>query len=163
MKLSLQELCFIHRALRGHPVDYSKCGGLALQRSGHSSPVQTAIDHNGLQDAAVIEWLSQSLSGLEVLDNKRITEDGAEAIALSYIFSKNGWVVKRRLQQGESADWLLVNGTRALALEVSGTISGDAVTRLNEKRKQVANCTLPVDLLAIVIAFEIPSILAGSP
>jgi hypothetical protein len=162
MRLVLHDLCSIHPALQGHPVDLFKYGALALQRAGHASPVRTATDHDGLESTADIEWLSQGLTLLEVLDNNRITEDGAEAVALTYANTKAGWVVKRRLQRGESADWLLHSEVGWLALEVSGMIAGDVLTRLKEKKQQVARCTLPADRLAIVVAFDKPLIMAGS-
>jgi hypothetical protein len=135
---------------------------LALQRAEHTSPVRTGIKHDGLEATSEIEWFSQDLSLLEVLDSNRITEEGAEAIALAYANSKAGWVVKRRLQRGESADWLLHNEAGWLALEVSGMITGDPLARLNEKQQQVARCSLPADRLAIVVAFDKPLIMAGS-
>ena len=145
MRLALQALCSIHPALRGHLVDLPKCGALALQRSGHNSPVQAGVDDDGIKSMAEIEWLAQDLTVLAVLDTNRVTEDGAEAIALAYANSKAGWVVKRRLQRGESADWLLRNQGGWLALEVSGTIAGDPFARLEEKKQQVARCSLPAD------------------
>ena len=162
MKLALDELFSIHSALRGHPTDFSKSGGLALQRSGHTSPVRVGLDEDGLKASAEIEWLSQALALLEVLDSNRVTEDGAEAVAITYANSKADWVVKRRLQRGESADWLLRNDTGWLVLEVSGTISGDALARLLEKQQQVARCSLPAERLAIVVMFDDPVIVVGS-
>lgn len=162
MRLVLQDLCSIHPALRAHPVDLFKYGGLALQRAGHTSPVRTGIDHNGAQSTAEIEWLSQGLTLLDVLDSHRITEDGAEAVALSYTNSKAGWVMKRRLQRGESADWLLHSEAGWLVLEVSGMIAGDPLARLKEKKQQVARCSLPAERLAIVVAFDRPLIMAGN-
>lgn len=162
MKLALDDLWSIHSALRGHPIDFSKCGGLALQRSGHTSPVRVGVDDHGLKASAEIEWLSQALALLDVLDSHRVTEDGAEAVAITYVNSKAGWVVKRRLQRGESADWLLHNETGWLALEVSGTIEGDPFIRLKEKQQQVARCSLPADRLAVVVLFDEPSIVVGS-
>jgi len=162
MRLALDELRSVHPALRGDPIDLSRCGGLALQRSGHASPVRSSIDHDGHEGTADIEWAFQDLAILEVLDSNRVTEDGAEAIALAYANSNAGWVVKRRLQRGESADWLLQDGTGWLALEVRGTISGDPVARLEEKKRQVARCSLPAGRLAIVVAFDRPSIVAAS-
>jgi hypothetical protein len=162
MKLALDELFSIHSALRGHPTDFSKSGGLALQRSGHTSPVPVELDDDGLKASAEIEWLSQTLALLDVLDNNRLTEDGAEAVAITYANSKAGWVVKRRLQRGEFADWLLRNETGWLALEVSGTIAGDAFARLKEEQRQVARCSLPAERLDIVVMFDAPLIVAGS-
>jgi hypothetical protein len=154
----------MHPKLRGSPIDLSKFGGLALQRSGHASPVVAAIAHDGIEDSGEIEWMSQDAAALATLDSRRVTEDGAEAVALAYTHVKSGWTVKRRLNQRESADWLLQNESGWLALEVSGTEEGDPLGRLREKKKQVARCSLTnVNRLAIVVAFNGPSIVAGSP
>ena len=48
------------------------------------------------------------------------------------------------------------------ALEVSGTASGDPWVRLKLKKQQLGQCTLPAELLAIVVAFDKPLILAAS-
>jgi len=53
--------------------------------------------------------------------------------------------------------------SRWLALEVSGVALGDPSDRLNEKKKQVARCSLPAERLAVVVAFEQPAILAERP
>ena len=144
-------------------MDLFKYGALALQRAGHASPTQSQIDHNGSRSTAVIEWLSQALTLLETLDSNRVTEDGAEAIALTYANAKAGWVVKRRLQRRESGDWLLHNEGGWLALEVSGTTGSDELARLKQKTRQIARCSVPAERLAIVVAFDSPFILAGSP
>lgn len=154
----------MHPKLLGYPADLlAKLGALALQRAGHSSPVQTGVDHGGRAATVEIEWLMQELALLEVLDGNRVTEDGAEAVALAYANSSAGWVVKRRLQARERADWLLSNERGWLVLEVSGTAEGDPFTRLKEKKQQVARCLLPAERLAIVVAFDKPSITADSP
>jgi hypothetical protein len=153
----------MHPKLLGYPTDLSRLGALALQRAGHASPVDAGVDHEGQAANAEIEWLVQELALLEVLDSKRVTEDGAEAVALAYASSWKGWVVKRRLQARERADWLLHNEGAWLALEVSGTAEGDPFARLKEKKQQVAQCSLPAERLAIVVAFDGPSILADRP
>lgn len=161
MRLMLHELCSNHPKLRWHTTDLSRCGALALRRAGHVSPVEAGVDHDGEVGTAEIHWLSEGLSALEVLDRHRVTEDGAEAVALAYVHARDGWVVKRRLQRTDSADWLLRRETGELALEVSGTDTGDAGARLKAKRDQVARCTLRAERLAVVVAFDAPSILAG--
>jgi hypothetical protein len=52
--------------------------------------------------------------------------------------------------------------TGSMAVEVSGTAAGDERARLEEKKRDVARCSLPVERLAVVVAFERPSIMAGS-
>ncbi len=159
MRLALHNLVANHPKLLGHPTDYARFGALALQRAGHSSPVKMEVEHEGFGGVeAQIDWLPQSLDLLGVADPKRITEDGAEAVALCY--------VKGRLRQGEFADWLLVQhggGKGSLALEISGTAEGDVRERLVEKRQQVGRCTLPVDeRWAVVVGFTAPAIAAGA-
>ena len=162
MKLMLDQLISHHPALRGHSVDYAKCGALAFARAGHASPTSAKLDHDSAETQVEVEWSPQELERLMVFDANRVTEDGAEAVALTYANAKASWVVKRRLQRGESADWLLQNKSGWLALEVSGMMSGNPHARLIEKKLQVAKCSLPVGRLAVVVAFDAPTILAGS-
>lgn len=163
MTLRLDDLYLYHAKLRGHPTDYAKCGAISLQRSSHISPVKADIDHDGEATSTQVLWSHQDATVFDVIDSNRLTEDGAEAVALSYVHFKAAWVVKRRLQRGESADWLLNNASGWLALEVSGTVSGDPLARLAEKKEQVSRCTLPAQRLAIVVAFNNPSILVSTP
>jgi hypothetical protein len=163
MRLILHELLSMHPGLRGHPTDYARLGGLALQRSGHEPPVRTEIDHDGSPSVANVEWSTQDLALLKVMDANRITEDGAEALALTYANTSGGWVIERRMRRGEHADWLLRKPGRSLAVEISGTVDGDEHVRLRQKKTQVARCSLPVERLAIVVAFDRPLILAGQP
>jgi hypothetical protein len=163
MRIALQDLFSIHPALRGHPIEFTKSGGFALQRAGHVSPTDAEIEHDGALKTAEIEWTMEDIALMNVLDKHRVTEDGAEAVALAYVNSVAGWKVKRRLQRGEGADWLLRNESGWLALEVSGTIVGNPRARLEEKKKQVSRCSLAVDRLAVVVAFDKPAVLAVRP
>lgn len=160
MRLALHELLNVHVALRGHPIDYPRSGALALARAGHSSPVQTMTEHDGRSNHAEIEWLEYDPAILGAVDEHRLTEDGAEAVALAYTHAIGRWLVKRRLRRGEYADWLLQFDGRSLALEVSGTATEDAHGRLREKKEQVARCTLPATRMAVVVGFVGPMILA---
>jgi len=61
-----------------------------------------------------------------MLDANVVTELGAEALALALVHETRGWVVRRRLQRGEFADWLLdAPDGKVVALEVSGTDTVD--------------------------------------
>jgi hypothetical protein len=162
MNLALHELLNVHVTLRGHPIDYPRSGGLALARAGHSSPVDAATEHDGRSGRARVEWLEHDSTILGAVDEHRLTEDGAEAVALAYTHAVGRWLVKRRMRRGEYADWLLQTDGQSLALEISGTMTDDARGRLHEKKKQVARCTLPVSRMAVVVAFVQPMILAGT-
>lgn len=50
-------------------MDLAKCGSLALQYAGHTSPVQADVDHIGVESTAEIEYLSYALTALDVLDS----------------------------------------------------------------------------------------------
>jgi hypothetical protein len=162
LNLALHELLNVHIKLRGHPIDYPRSGGLALARAGHSSPVDAATEHDGLSGHARIEWQQHDLAIRGAVDEHRLTEDGAEAVALAYTHAVGRWLVKRRLRRGEYADWLLQTDDQSLALEISGTTTEDGRGRLKEKREQVARCTLPASRMAVVVAFIQPMILAGT-
>ena len=120
-------------------------------------------NHGGASGTAEIEWEHQDVRQLESLDGIRVTEDGAEAVALAYVHVRDGWVVKRRCRRGEYADWLLDDDGQWAALEISGTKEGDPFARLVDKKAQIARCSLPVhSRLAIAVAFDRPLIAAGT-
>lgn len=122
--------------------------------------------HDGEEAAAEIDWIPSEKGVLTVNDPDEVTEHGAEAIALAYVHVTAGWSLKRRLRRGESADWLLANKRRRLALEVSGTTGDDASNRFKQKLEQTGKCTLAKERLAIVVAFGgpvgLPLILVGT-
>ena len=162
MRLDLRELKTMHPALGDHQTDYGKCGALALQRAGHTSPKEAAVDHDGAVATVEVVWQSHDLALLEVSDDNAVTEDGAEAVALSYVHALAGWVVKRRLQRGLHADWLLRDAQdQRLALEISGTTTSNHAARLTEKLGQLGQCPLRVGRLAVVVGFPQPLILAS--
>jgi hypothetical protein len=106
---------------------------------------------------ASVSWQARPVDAAEMLDRKRVTELGAEAIALVLVHETRGWVVRRRLQEGEFADWLLLDQDgRKVALEVSGTDQESAEGRMCEKLLQVANCTAGETRAACVVRFLEP-------
>jgi len=48
------------------------------------------MDHDGEEGRAEITWLSQDMALLLALDDKRVTEEGAEAVALVYANATGG-------------------------------------------------------------------------
>jgi hypothetical protein len=78
-------------------------------------------------------------------------------VALALIYSACGWVVRRRLQRRESADWLLVDSeSQAIALEVSGLDAGSLASRLRLKLEQVRNSTIAQKKAACVVEIASP-------
>ena len=101
--------------------------------------------HLDLEPAAIrglLGWPGADLAKLEQHDHNRVTEDGAEAVALALAHRDRGWRVVRRLQREEHADWLLEETRegerRVVALEVSGVDRGGISARLAEKLAQVS-------------------------
>jgi hypothetical protein len=135
---------------------------LALGRSGHASGVSLTVALDGTSDLLALRWVDVDLRELLLYDYNRITEDGAEAVALAVGHCYRGWRVVRRMQREEYADWLLERtgeGIRELvALEVSGVDRGRISVRLPEKIAQVSRCTDVDQRWVSVVGFEKPCV-----
>jgi len=112
---------------------------LALQRR-HRSGVVLSYDIGGNLSEQELRWTEQAPDAELHEDFKRVTEEGAEAIALALANHGKGWRVRRRLQSSakDGADWLLTdsaNNTRVI-LEVSGTDEGSLGSALKAKIRQ---------------------------
>lgn len=133
---------------------------LSLQRNGHGAPVEIRLDVERTVSHGKLAWPGSNPGFLDQHDSKRLTEDGAEAIALALGHKARGWRVVRRLQQGENADWLLeepsVGPKQRIALEVSGVAHGSISSRLTEKLKQVSRCEDVDQQWAGVVGFQQP-------
>jgi hypothetical protein len=137
--------------------EYGHRAALGLERHGHASGVvlKTVLDRE--QGRAALHWLRAGEGDEEQVDRHRITEDAAEAIALALVHGTRGWVIRRRLQRGEAADWLLHDPeARPVALEVSGTGAGGATQRLKEKLAQVRGATVASHRAACVVELPVP-------
>lgn len=119
-----------------------------------------AIESVGLRCA--LTWLDADLGTMEQHDSKRITEDGAEAIALAVAFETKDWRVVRRLQQGENADWLLEHQDKdvrkLVAFEVSGTDNRSIKRLLRDKLDQVSKSADVDQRCAGVVGFKQPQV-----
>ncbi|HEV7667609.1 MAG TPA: hypothetical protein VGS22_03730 [Thermoanaerobaculia bacterium] len=161
MEIDLSDLREMHPRL---PEDLALVmigrAALSLQSNGHASPVDIRLDVDGTVTHGGLTWPSSDSDFLEQHDSKRLTEDGAEAIALALSYQARGWRVVRRMQQGESADWLLEGpskGTRQrIALEVSGVARGSITSRLTEKLAQVTKSEDVDEQWAGIVGFEEP-------
>lgn len=133
---------------------------LALQRNGHAPGVRLSLDLERVLSNGALSWAIADLSSADQHDFNRITEDGAEAVALAVAHRQHAWRVVRRMQREEHADWLLEDvgesGRQIIALEVSGVDRGSIVGRLAEKLAQVSASTDVDQRWAGVVGFEEP-------
>jgi hypothetical protein len=134
--------------------------GLALERNAHRPGVRLSLDLERVLTNAMLSWPGADMSGIDQHDDNRITEDGAEAVALAVAHRHRAWRVIRRMQREEHADWLLEGaheGVRQLvALEVSGVDRGSIGRRLSEKLAQVDKATDADQRWAGVVGFAKP-------
>jgi hypothetical protein len=160
MKLDLENLRAGHpRLLPEHAADLALHAGVALQAQGHVPGVRAVTRVNEEPIDPSLHWQKRAADAHETLDPKRVTELGAEAVALALVHAVRKWVVRRRLPEGESADWLLQDETGAfIALEVSGTGTGDAKAVLRKKLAQVSKNDDGGTLSACVVRFEEPAV-----
>src|SRR5689334_20581055 len=122
MKLDLGLLIDMHPVLTPtRAADLAHYAAVGLERHGHVSGAQLAARLDEAEHDASIGWIAAAADAGVALDQHRVTEEAAEAIALALVRVAFGWVVRRRLQRGESADWLLTDPDRGrVGLEVSG-------------------------------------------
>jgi len=134
---------------------------LALERNHHAPGVRVSLDLERVMSSGLLSWPGADLGEIEQHDHNRITEDGAEAVALALAHRYRAWRVIRRMQREEHADWLLEDaregGRQVVALEVSGVNRGPLVARLWEKLAQVAKSIDVDQRWAGVVGFEEPA------
>jgi hypothetical protein len=135
--------------------------GLALERNGHAPGAQISMDLEQVLTVGTIIWPRADISKVYQHDHNRITEEGAEAVALVVAHQHCAWRVVRRMQRGEHADWLLRDSKggmhKTVALEVSGVDRGRVNQRLSEKLIQVAKIRNAQQRWACVVGFEEPT------
>ena len=56
---------------------------LALERNAHAPGVKLSLDLQRVLSNAALSWLGADLAKIDMHDHNRITEDGAEAVALA--------------------------------------------------------------------------------
>jgi hypothetical protein len=134
---------------------------LALERNAHKQGVSLSLDLERALSSVSLLWPAADLSHIDQHDHNRITEDGAEAVALALAHRYRSWRVIRRIQRGEHADWLLTDLREAaeleIALEISGVDRGSIKARLSEKLSQVSKNTDVDQRWACVVGFEQPT------
>jgi len=158
VRLDLMQLKTMHPRLSAlTAAQYGHRAAMGLERHRHESGValQTLIER-ATHDAS-LHWVLSLFSDTDQLDRHRITEEAAEGITLALVNVALGWVVRRRLQRGEAADWLLEDReARLVALEVSGIDKGDDSGRLRDKLDQVRRATVADCRVACVVELATP-------
>lgn len=158
MKLDIERLKEMHPMIPAETAaERAHLGALALQRR-HESGVVAQVRIEADWHEATLHWTQRPETDVDQVDPRRMIEDGAEAVALSWVHAERGWVVFRRLAQGEHADWLMhdPNTRKLVALEVSGTDDGDGRARMRQKLAQVALSTAARARAACVVGFSEP-------
>jgi hypothetical protein len=163
MDIDLAELREMHPRL---PEDLALImatrAALGLQRNGHETPVAINLDLERVASRGTLVWPGADLATLGQHDHNRVTEDGAEAVALALAHRHRGWRIVRRLQREEHADWLLEEmseeARQVVALEVSGVDRGGITSRLAEKLDQVARSEDVDQRWAGVVGFQEPAV-----
>lgn len=136
----------------------SSCAAIALERRSHAPGVGLVVQADDTERVATLGWSRGDPADEPHLDRHRITEDGAEAVALALVSVAMGWVTLRRMQRGESADWLLENSESTLiALEISGLDGDLAHGRMAQKLVQVQRVTAASSRWACLVAFSQPA------
>jgi hypothetical protein len=140
MRLDLMQLKQMHPLMPvTRAAELSHCAALGLQRHDHASGAPMAARLDGVGHATTLDWAVADDRARSQLDRHRITEDAAEAISLALVSVALDWVIRRRGQRGDHADWFLRDDDRnTIALEISGTDAGDHEQRLREKARQVS-------------------------
>ena len=137
--------------------EYCHRAGLGLERHGHIPGTGMTANLDRDHCETTLAWADVGRSGAQQLDRHRITEDAAEAVSLALVSAAFGWAVRRRLQRGESADWLLLDSESSLvALEISGLDTADGGRRLREKLSQAEAATVATHRAACVIELAAP-------
>jgi hypothetical protein len=158
VKIDLMQLKLMHPLLPASTAtEYAHRAAVGLEWKNHMPGVALATWIEDESPEASLHWVRSRAGDVEQLDRHRITEDAAEAVALALVHVARGWVVRRRLQRGEFADWLLHDPeARLVALEVSGVGDGEEAGRLRMKLEQVRRATIAERRAACVIELEAP-------
>ena len=135
---------------------------IALQRR-HQPGVKLSVTMRGKDLREPLKWKERPAELAQMEDLNRVTEEGAEAIALALAGRRCGWSVKRRLQSrlSEGADWLMVSGACKVIVEVGGTDDGDLDGLYRRKIKQAQQASWPARAAraACVARFVEPKVL----
>ena len=159
MEFDLTRLGEMHPLLaKSTAQEYAYRSAIGLGRHGHELGVRLKLNWTDRSGPSTLHWRVARAGAAAQLDFHRVTEDTAEAVALAVVHVTKGWVVRRRLQRGEFADWLLIDrGKSLVAMEVSGVDTTDAAgRRMREKVEQAKRCEIPGKKAACVVELQPP-------
>ena len=112
---------------------------IALERRHHPGVRLVGVVQGQRLDEE-LHWRQRNPAAGTYEDINRVTEEGAEAIALALACKQCSWRIERRLQSrlAEGADWLLVDPTTGskMILEVGGTDEQDLASLFARKIEQ---------------------------
>ena len=138
---------------------------IALQRR-HRPGVELSATVRGKDAREALKWKERPPELARAEDFNRVTEEGAEALALALAGRRCGWRVKRRLQSrlSEGADWLMASDAGDVIVEVGGTDDGDLETLSRRKVSQAQGAPWPKGTVraACVVRFVEPKVLLWS-
>lgn len=160
MDLDMDSLGDVHPRLGARQSAFKTlCAALALDRAGHRPGVRGTVLIGIHASVGRWKWTSEEPGLRAMFDEQRVTEEGAEAVALLASGLVHGWEALRRLQQGQGADWVLLDrGTgQEVVLEVSGVRNGPIRQRLAAKVRQTAERADETrERWVCVVGFEMP-------
>jgi hypothetical protein len=155
--LSLRRLDEMHPKITAvHASRYAELVGHGMARHRHRAGVRLDVTLEGTAFDVGLEF-DPPVGDIDTEDTNEVTEKTAEAVALALVRTRRDWVVRRRMQRGESADWLLEDPDgRRVALEVSGVMTGSISGRSRRKTAQAARAVADIRV-ACVVGTETPN------
>jgi hypothetical protein len=75
---------------------------MALERNGHAPGVPISLDLERVLSIGSLSWPHVDMSVIDKHDHNRITEDGAEAVALTLAHRHKAWRIVRRMQDAKT-------------------------------------------------------------
>lgn len=161
MRFDLEELRIAHPQLpQALAASMSLHVALALQRRDHASPCAITMHTGSDRHRASLHWRMRDPAAAQQIEPKRITEVGAEAVALALVSLALDWEVDRRAFDGSGADWVVTERStgRVIYLEVGGTDVGSVEEVLSKKIRQVEGGVgeMGFDVAACAVRFREP-------
>lgn len=158
--IDLSDLGSLHPDLPDELVGaFQMYAAIALERQRHVSGVEFLVTVSNTLVNETIVWRKRKAKDASMLDMNRVTEDGAECLALLVVGQQCSWRAVRRLQSRlrQRADWLVeIPSGETLAFEVSGTESGPFERRIREKKAQAEAAAQAGGAAACVVRFLEP-------